>query len=229
MSNKLAIRLSYRYLDLASWIEELKNETDVLVLYEHEDGNRPHVHVYTEGLKLTVLTAKNRLARFLGFRPAKTDWSFKTAEDRKFITYMSKGTLQPKTCKGIDGTELEGLRSQWIERRQPNTEKEVKSTVSTWSMAKELAEFMDKEAHEEVIKVRETPCLRAYTERHVWYEVPPERMIQECINIHKRHEKSFCDFSLVRVIQTAYGLSSREHWNQQLIGTVMNKLFPMPK
>lgn len=223
-----AIRLSYRYVDLASFIEELKDETDVLVLYEHEDGNRPHVHIYTEGLKLTVLTAKNRLARYLGFRPAKTDWSFKTAEDRKFITYMSKGVLQPKFCKGIDGTELEGLRSQWIERRQPNTAKEVKSTVSTWSMARELAEFMDKEAREEVIRTRE-PALNVYTERHVWYEVPPERMIQECIHIHLRHEKTFCDFSLMRVIQTAYGLSSREHWNQQLIGTVMNKLFPPPR
>lgn len=225
-----AIRLSYRYLDLASFLEDLKTETDVLVVYEHDDGNRPHVHIYTEGLKQSVLTVKNRLARYLGFRPAKTDWSFKTAENRKFITYMSKGTLQPKTCKGIDGTELEGLRSQWIERRQPNTEKEVKSTVSTWSMAKELAEFMDNQARCEEVKVRtHENGLRITHTRHEWYEVSPECMIQECIEIHKRHEKSFCDFSLIRVIQTAYGLSTREHWNKQIVNTVYAKLFPINK
>lgn len=230
MSNKHAIRLSYRYTDLAAFIEELKDETDVLVLYEHDDGNRPHVHIYTEGLKLTVLTAKNRLAKYLGFRPAKTDWSFKTAEDRKFITYMSKGNLQPKFCKGIDGTELEGLRSQWIERRQPNPDKEVKSTVSTWTMAKELAEFLEREAQRGEIKYRtHENGLTVIHTRYEWYEVPPERMIQECINIHKRHEKSFCDFSLIRVIQTASGICNRDKWNQQLIGTVMNKLFPPPK
>lgn len=224
-----AIRLSYPFSALTEFVLRLSNETSVCVVYEHTDGARPHIHIYVEGLKQSVLTLKNWIAKTLGFRPAKTDWSFKTAEDRKFITYMSKGVLPAQFYSGIDGTELEGFRSQWIERRQPNTEKEVKSTVSTWTMAKELAEFMDREAREEVIKVRESPCLRAYTERHVWYEVPPERMIQECINIHKRHEKSFCDFSLVRVIQTAYGLSKREHWNQQLIGTVMNKLFPPPR
>lgn len=211
MSNKHAIRLSYRYGDLAQFIDLLKDETDVLVLYEHEDGNRPHVHIYTEGLKLSVLTCKNRLAKYLGFRPAKEDWSFKTADDRKFITYMSKGTLQPKYCKGIDGAELEGLRSQWIERRQPNTEKKAE-TPTSYDMARELSVW---------IKSRVKYVDGYYDTPEDWW------IVDECINIHNRSRKTYTDFSLLRIVQTAWGmLDSPRVMKDKLIKNVCSRLYP---
>lgn len=219
-----AIRLTYKWSEVAELFHNLK-EAKAIVVYEHNDGTRPHIHAYVEELTISPQTMKNRLIRLLGFKPHKTDWSFKTDANRKFITYMSKGNLHASFVKNIDEAEILGYRSQWIERRQPSPEMKAKS-ITTWDMAKELAAFMDSKA-QEIKSTKPHPHLAGVRVEYThWYDVPPIDMVKECIEIHKRHQKSFCDFSLIRVIQTAYGLSNRDKWNQQLVSTVMNKLFP---
>lgn len=213
-----AIRMTFKWSEVSVLFHDLK-EAKALVVYEHMDGTRPHIHAYVEEMTITPQTMKNRLTRLLGFKPHKTDWSFKTDADRKFITYMSKGHLQPSYVKNIDEAEIDGYRSQWIERRQPSPEMKAKS-ITSWDIAQELANIIDEKRELRVV------YKDAYVTRHEWYEIPPEEIIKECIEVHKKYRKTFCDFSLIRVIQTAYGISSSDKFKESLVRTVMNKLFP---
>lgn len=218
-----AIRLTFTFKQMENVVKRICEQADVVVVYQHDESSRTHIHLYTEGMSTSVQTVKNWVMRDLACKVDKADWSFKTAKDRRFITYMAKGKLQPCLVKGISDAEINTLREKWVE---PITIKKDKKVVATtWFMAKELAEVINAGAvKREVYRDKITNV-----SRHEWFEVPPETIIQECINIHNKHEKAYCDYSLVRVIQTAYGLCDRPKWKEYLVSTVYNKLFPQPR
>lgn len=228
-----AIRLTYKISEVSELFRDLKDDAKAIVVYEHNDGTRPHIHAYVEEMNITPQTLKNRLVRLLGFKPAKTDWSFKSGADRKFITYMSKGNLNPVFYIGIEGAEIDGYRSQWIERKKAEPSKKS-ATLTTWDMAVQLAEYMDSEA--KLVEVQDHSSytivdgkLRPTGKKHVWYEVSPDKMIDKAIQIHIQNHRTFTDFSILRVIHTAYGLSSRERWKKQIHSQIYEKLFPTPR
>jgi len=229
---KLAIRLTFPYDTIADVFKPFEH----VIVYEHEADakvKRTHVHALVE-TDVSTDTLKYRIKKIVGFVP-KTDWSFKTEMHGepvhdKLITYMSKGKLEPKYQKGFTQEVVDKYKSEWIERTKPAIDNKdgskhisSKSTVTVWTMAKELANYINENAER-----REVYRDHLVT-RHDWFEVPPETIIQEAINIHNRHEKAYCDFSLIKVIQTAYGLCDRPKWKDYLVSTVYNKLFPQPK
>lgn len=221
-----AIRLTYKIGVLSELFRELQADARAIVVYEHsEDATRVHIHAYVEEMKITTQTLKNRIVRHLGFKPAKTDWSFKSGADRKFITYMSKGHLTPVFCFGIEGAEIDGYRTQWIERKKAEPSKKS-ATLTTWDMAVQLADFMDKEAYLHKWISHEYGIRR---EQHKWMEVEPQKMIDKAIQIHIDNHRTFTDFSILRVIHTAYGVSNRERWKTQIRSQIMEKLFPTPR
>jgi len=228
---KYAIRLHYPYDRLTDFF----NRFDVVVVYQHdadEEVSRTHVHALLEAT-ISTDTMKNWVRKLVG-HVEKTDWSFKTelqgqpVQDR-FITYMSNGILEPKLVKGFTQEVIDNYKSQWIERTEPAPDSKdgskpgssTKSTISNWTMAKELAEW-----------------ITANVEDNKWFfcdgrficsnpngrEIVVSEVIEQCIKIHRKYEKTYCDFSLARIIQTAYGITDKGSYRLQLVKSVEKKL-----
>jgi len=121
----LKIRVSRTYDELQkappkdeSFIKKLSDACDVFVVYEHQADdsvNRTHIHAYVENPKVSTDTMKNWVKKTLGVVSfPKADWSFVGATDRGFITYLSKGNLDPLFVKGISDDEIRTLKSTWV-------------------------------------------------------------------------------------------------------------------
>lgn len=120
---KLKIRISRSFTELnpkeESFITKLAEVCDVLVVYEHEaddEISRTHIHCYADNPRVSTDTMKNWVKKALGVTKfVKTDWSFPEAQDEGFITYMSKGHLDPLFIKGITADACTLLKAQWVE------------------------------------------------------------------------------------------------------------------
>jgi len=119
---KLKIRVSRTYDDLKEFIEKLADACEVLVVYEHQADdsvNRTHIHAYVEDPKVSTDTMKNWVKKALKVSSfLKTDWAFPEALDRGFITYLSKGHLDPLFVKGIEEEACRLMKSAWVDQPQ---------------------------------------------------------------------------------------------------------------
>lgn len=194
----------------------------VLVVYQHdadEEVSRTHIHALMENVNPSTDTLKRWIKAECGLTDiSRYDWSFKSLEDRKFITYMSKGTLQPVLVHNIAYEEVTALASEWKEMRKSVDKRE---DVTAYAMAEELAQWIDMDTR----SVEYDPVQRK------WVKVSGDSVTEydivlQCIKIHNKYRKGYCDFSLVRVVQTAYGICSQERWRDRLVGKVLEKLSP---
>lgn len=114
-------RISKPYAEIAEWIATLSTDSVVVVAYEHEaddEVKRTHTHVLVYGWELgpsEKQTRKNHLTKLVG-KIEKTDWSFKTEKiDPHFITYMSKGKLEPNYYTRITKETIDAYKVKWID------------------------------------------------------------------------------------------------------------------
>lgn len=114
-----AFRITIPYAEIgAGFLEGLAELSDTLVIYEHEadeEVSRTHCHGLMLGCKRGQDTIRNKYFKNIY---AKQDYSLvaKTLNkviDKKFITYMSKGKLNPKYCKGVSDIEIAELTALW--------------------------------------------------------------------------------------------------------------------
>jgi len=116
---KLKIRITKSFADLNDFPTKLAEVCDVLVVYEHEadeDISRTHIHCYADNPQVSTDTMKNWVKKALGTTKfPKTDWSFEEAQDVGFITYMSKGRLDPLLVKGIEADAIVALKDKWVD------------------------------------------------------------------------------------------------------------------
>jgi len=87
------------------------------IMYNHNaDGDNDHCHYLLLGVKVTTKRLKQLAAMPTGGNGL---WSFKeaTEDPTRYITYMSKGKLEPVVCVGqqYSWKECETLRQLWIE------------------------------------------------------------------------------------------------------------------
>lgn len=115
----LAFRISSSYDDLISFCDKLSRNSDKLIVYEH-DASRVHVHGLVSNCKVSTDTLKNWVKTALSVDTfPKSDWSFITKDKQgnnvndSFITYMSKGQLDPKCVYGYDLDEVSQYKMQW--------------------------------------------------------------------------------------------------------------------
>lgn len=208
-----AIRLTFTYQQMEKVVKRICDDADVVVVYEHDESARKHIHLYTEGTKTSVQTIKNWVTKDLGCKVDKADWSFKTAKDRRFITYMAKGKLQPCLVKGISDDEINTLREKWVEPIR--IEKEKKEEPTLYQLSKQLSDWMNNHTSEVMLwngQLMEESPLTSHD------------IVLKTIEIHNKYNKSYTDFSLIRSIHTAFGLSSRKKWRDMLIEKVISKL-----
>lgn len=113
----LAIRITRPYSALTPFFDKLKDFSDKLIVYEHTESSRPHIHGLIVNCKPSTDTLKNWIKAVVG-KVEKTDWSFVSKDvNEKFITYMSKGKLEPKTCVGFSEVQVSEYRDAWEDRR----------------------------------------------------------------------------------------------------------------
>lgn len=114
----LAIRITRPYSALVPFFDKLQQHSDKLIVYEHTESARPHIHGLIVNCKPSTDTLKNWIRSVVG-KVEKTDWSFVSKDvNEKFITYMSKGNLEPKLCCGFGEDQVSVLRDAWEERRR---------------------------------------------------------------------------------------------------------------
>jgi len=151
---KLKIRVSRSFKELNpekdSFIQKLAEVCDVLAVYEHEADDeitRTHIHCYADNPRVSTDTMKNWVKKALGVKSfTKTDWSFPEAQDEGFITYMSKGTLDPLFIKGIESDAIAALKDKWVEQPKKNgktqyvlkIENPTQQKLRQWEMVEEI-------------------------------------------------------------------------------------------
>lgn len=134
--SSFAFRISSAYDDVK--LDELFELCERVIIYQHNADTsvkRTHIHGLVFGCTRKEDTVRNR------FFKGKYDYSLKSKVDDMFITYMSKGKLDPVFVKGFD-PELIGLRkSEWQDHRITPTV-DVSDKSSNKKTKKELLRIM---------------------------------------------------------------------------------------
>jgi len=110
-----AIRITKSFNDLKEFFPKLDLVTERYVWYEHAVPNNIHVHGLVVGCTVSTDTLKNYIRKSVG-NMKSTEWSFKSADDLNFITYMAKGNLFPVIVKGFASEEISDLTSKWVDQ-----------------------------------------------------------------------------------------------------------------
>lgn len=190
----LFVRLSYSYDQLSQFWDRLEKSSDTLVVYEHNTGlKNVHCHFYVTKCEVSTDTLKNWIKKIIPDVP-KTHWSFKSATDDGCITYMSKGKLEPVRANKIGLERIAELKAKWV---QPaDTKREVKGSkvITAYDMAVEVYNKVSG------IKVNDTGDYSEYVDDY-------KRYVKEAMAVHHKYRKAFCEYSLRKVVQTAYSMS----------------------
>lgn len=102
-------------------LEYLEPLSGKLIMYEHEadeDVTRTHIHGLVMDCSRSDDTLRNNLFKVNYTKNYELKSTYKTKTgiwpvDAKFITYMSKGYLDPKYNKGFTEEEVAMYKSQW--------------------------------------------------------------------------------------------------------------------
>jgi len=114
-----AIRIAVPFADLDKFCDLIRSQCASCVIYEHK-ASRVHIHGLIKDCKVSTDTLKNYVKRALNVTTfPKTDWSFKTQYEGgdvndNFITYMSKGVLEPAFVYNFDDATIAMHKSKWV-------------------------------------------------------------------------------------------------------------------
>lgn len=111
----LAIRITLSYDRLEQTFSQIKDVSQRVIVYQH-DATRVHVHALIVGCTVSTDTLKNWVMREINGKLTRDSWSFKTAQNEEFITYMSKGSLTPVFVSGYQPEVIEAFRSKWVQQ-----------------------------------------------------------------------------------------------------------------
>lgn len=118
-----ALRATVDFDSLKSVVALWALECDKLLVYEHNEiGKKVHCHILIEGHSSTaknVEGARKTLynifeRKFPGLKGQEHRAGKKFDGDYTYISYMSKGTNEPKYNKGYDTAYLEEKRKAWV-------------------------------------------------------------------------------------------------------------------
>lgn len=131
-----AFRISVAYDEVK--LDDLFDLCNQVIIYQHtadDSIKRTHIHGLIFGCTRKEDTVRNK------FFKGKYEYSMKTKVDDKFITYMSKGKLDPVFIKGFDSDLVRQRKSEWQDHRITPTV-EVSEKTSNKKTKKELLSIM---------------------------------------------------------------------------------------
>lgn len=117
-----APRVTLPYHDMSGVIEMWSRSCDKMVVYEHEadeDVNTTHVHMILINCKYKSQdTLCNQFRKLIETeRKGNGLWSWEHKDypnpDESYVTYMSKGKLEPVFVKNMNDNEIEMYKSRW--------------------------------------------------------------------------------------------------------------------
>lgn len=111
----LAIRITKNHSVLSEFFTKLDLVAERYVWFQHDVPDNVHVHGLVVGCTVSTDTLKNYIRKSVG-NMKSTEWSFKSANDLNFITYMSKGNLSPVSVKGFEADEIIEYMSKWVDQ-----------------------------------------------------------------------------------------------------------------
>jgi len=216
-----AVRLTFPYQKLVDFFDRF----DKAVVYQHdadESVNRTHVHALVE-MSISTDTAKNWVHKAVGFRPAKDMWSFvsklnKSPVTEEFITYMSKGRLDPVLMKGGYTKELcDKYKAKWVNHIVPDKQVSTNKVVTNYDIAAELKQWI----MTEIWTGQEYDDRKPYTITDINHRF----IVNKCVELHNKYRKTYTQFSLLKVIETSWGLCPvGSKWRDRLVASVVRKL-----
>lgn len=174
---------------------KILNVCSQVIAYEHaEKRENIHIHMILIDCQVSTDTLKNYI-RKTGLVPVGDSkqkgnafWSFKSAyEPLGAMTYMSKGKHEPFVNKGFTQEVIDECKGKW-EERSPETSTSVKkpSGPTQYEMAMEVVDLLGPRNDD-----RHT--IELYTE-----------IVKLSIKVHHKYRKGFCEYSLRKVVHTAY-------------------------
>jgi len=130
-----AFRISVPWIECSDVVLSfLKDISDKLVIYEHEadeDVMRTHIHGLIIGCQRSDDTLRNKLFKVNYTKNYELKSTYKTKTgtypvDEKYITYMSKGNLEPSYFHGITKEAIDEYKAAWVDHSGISAAKEKK-------------------------------------------------------------------------------------------------------
>jgi len=174
----LAVRISRAYDELKGMWEALREECAAMIVYQHdadEETSRTHVHAVIQDLSIGVETIKYRVKSYLKTKVfSKSDWCFQTEVGRPksevtwdYITYMSKGKLEPVLVHNVTDNDIQLYTTNWIPDKGKGHK--VYKTIHEETPDQKRKRQIDfvKECVEEVNKLPQGKFVNSFSERVV--------------------------------------------------------------
>jgi len=116
-----AVRVTHSWVLAQSVVHLWALRADKVLVYEHStetntSADKTHIHMLLVNTSIDKKQLRNIAKETVVPVKGNENMSFKTAEEPfgKYITYMTKGVLQPVYNKGFTPEELEECRQAWV-------------------------------------------------------------------------------------------------------------------
>lgn len=156
--NNFAFRISVPWNDCRDVVlNYLKDISATLVIYEHEADEevmRTHIHGLIMGCQRSDDTLRNKLFKVMFTKNYELKSTFKRKGggplpvSLNYITYMSKGKLEPSYFHGITKEEIDAYRAAWVDYESTPAAKEKKDptkAITRYEFIKECYEQYNKD------------------------------------------------------------------------------------
>lgn len=202
------VRLTEGYDVMEGFIKSYADSCDKLVVYEHGESSRKHIHFYAVKSQIKPDAIKTRIKKYLNVVSYdKSRWSFKTATDDGCIVYMTKGRLEPSYVKGFTQEEIVAYKDRWVERTAETSKSTKASGPTQYDMSMEVYDIMS--------TTRNTANLHTIE----IYEL----CVKTALKVLHKHRKGFDENSIRKIVQPAY--TRFENCKVDFVQSVVRRFF----
>jgi len=134
-----AVRVTHSWLQAQSIVHLWALRADKVLVYEHSKAtftarDKTHIHMLLVNTSIDKKQLRNLAKETVVPVKGNENMSFKMAEEPfgKYITYMTKGLLQPVYNKGFDPEELERYRLEWVDPNEYKKETPWSKLYEQW-------------------------------------------------------------------------------------------------
>lgn len=193
---------------IEAWVKEFDH-----VLVHHVLGVRnPHYHIFLDAPYKSVQSCRYHVDKMSGAKgPERSVTECDEARKDEYIQYLfnrKKGNKPTLRSSTVDTTGHQ-QRALEVKEEFDLVQKEKKSTGPTaWDLAQETVVLAKS-------RIEEDRAANDYA-THVY--------IDACIDVHRKHKKAYCDFSLLKVVTTALG--ETPHGRQAIVERLSKRLSP---
>jgi len=211
-----APRVTLSFSDVSGVIRTWADSCKQVVVYEHEaddEVNSTHVHMILMDCEYkTPKSLKDQFYKMIETtRKGNELWSWEHKDfpnpDLSFITYMSKGELEPIFVKDVEQRQIENFKKQWISKR--NKKRDLTNLINVEYVPVQVPEHLKKPTQK--TKWELLGEMRAEVE--LWKDQHPNWMLTKThrnkivVKVLKDHKQVF---GLYKAIDFSYALQMYE-------------------